>query len=149
MQADASSIGFSTSAYGPFRTCHDFQVESAFRSEAEVGALSLPGGSFWRREGVPNISSSNRTKYSPSRECWAPRRIRPRENTSTARIFRICSSPRARALQRSQGVLYLDGIKVHNSPTDYRAVHNLQLSRFDGKRWVAMGAMTDLDDPAI
>ena len=26
-----------------FRTCHDFQVESAFESKAEVGALSLPG----------------------------------------------------------------------------------------------------------
>ena len=29
--------------------------------------------------------------------------------------------------------LYLDGIKVYNSATDYRAVHNLQLSRSTAK----------------
>jgi ABC-type branched-subunit amino acid transport system substrate-binding protein len=55
----------------------------------------------------------------------------------------------ATSLKGERPLLYLDGIKVHNSPVDYRAVHNLQLSRFDGKRWVAMGAMTDLDDPAM
>jgi branched-chain amino acid transport system substrate-binding protein len=55
----------------------------------------------------------------------------------------------ATSLKGERPPLYLDGIKVHNSPTDYRAVHNLQLSRFDGKRWVAIGKMTDLDDPAI
>jgi len=54
----------------------------------------------------------------------------------------------ATSLKGEKPPLYLDGIKVYNSPTDYRAVHNLQLSRFDGKRWVAMGDMTDLDDPA-
>jgi branched-chain amino acid transport system substrate-binding protein len=55
----------------------------------------------------------------------------------------------ATSLKGERPPLYLDGIKVYNSPTDYRAVHNLQLSRFDGKRWVAIGEMTDLDDPAI
>jgi branched-chain amino acid transport system substrate-binding protein len=55
----------------------------------------------------------------------------------------------ATSLKGERPPLYLDGIKVHNSPTDYRAVHNLQLSRFDGKRWVAIGEMTDLDDPVI
>jgi hypothetical protein len=30
-----------TSVHGTFRTCHDFQVEAAFGSKAEVGALSL------------------------------------------------------------------------------------------------------------
>ena len=54
----------------------------------------------------------------------------------------------ATSLKDEKPPLYLDGIKVYNSPTDYRAVHNLQLSRFDGKRWVAMGEMTDLDDIA-
>jgi hypothetical protein len=55
----------------------------------------------------------------------------------------------ATSLKNERPPLYLDGIKVNNSPKDYRAVHNLQLSRFDGKRWVAIGEMTDLDDPAI
>jgi hypothetical protein len=55
----------------------------------------------------------------------------------------------ATSLKDEKPPLYLGGIKVFNSPTDYyRAVHNLQLSRFDGRRWVAMGDMTDLDDPA-
>jgi branched-chain amino acid transport system substrate-binding protein len=44
--------------------------------------------------------------------------------------------------------LYPAGIKVYNSSTDYRAVHNLQLSRFDGMRRAAIGDMADLDDPA-
>jgi branched-chain amino acid transport system substrate-binding protein len=54
----------------------------------------------------------------------------------------------ATSLKDEKPPLYLDGIEVHNSPTDYRSVHNLQLSRFDGKRWAAMGGMTDLDDIA-
>jgi branched-chain amino acid transport system substrate-binding protein len=54
----------------------------------------------------------------------------------------------ATSLKGEQPPLYLEGIKVYNSPTDYRAVHNLQLSRFDGKRWAAIGEMTDLDDIA-
>ncbi|WP_454631662.1 ABC transporter substrate-binding protein [Bradyrhizobium cenepequi] len=41
--------------------------------------------------------------------------------------------------------LFLDGIKVDNSPTDYRAIHNLQISRFDGANWIPVGDMTDLD----
>jgi len=52
----------------------------------------------------------------------------------------------ATSLRGERPPLYLDGIKVYNSPTDYRAVHNLQLSRFDGKRWVAIGAMTSDTD---
>jgi branched-chain amino acid transport system substrate-binding protein len=40
--------------------------------------------------------------------------------------------------------LFLDGIKVENSPTDYRAIHNLQISRFDGANWIPVGDMIDL-----
>lgn len=54
----------------------------------------------------------------------------------------------ATSLKDEKPPLFLDGIKVYNSPTDYRAIHNLQLSSFDGKRWIAMGGMTDLDDTA-
>ncbi len=54
----------------------------------------------------------------------------------------------ATSLKEEKPPLYLDGIKVYNSAADYRAVHNLQLSRFDGARWVAMGEMSDLDDTA-
>jgi hypothetical protein len=33
---------------------------------------------------------------------------------------------------------------VANSPTDYRAIHNLQITRFDGANWIPVGAMVDL-----
>jgi branched-chain amino acid transport system substrate-binding protein len=42
--------------------------------------------------------------------------------------------------------LFVDGIKVHNSPTDYRAIHNLQLARFDGRTWVQIAEPVSLDD---
>jgi ABC-type branched-subunit amino acid transport system substrate-binding protein len=42
--------------------------------------------------------------------------------------------------------LFVDGIKVHNSPTDYRAIHNLQLARFDGRTWVQIADPVSLDD---
>ena len=35
--------------------------------------------------------------------------------------------------------MLLPGIKVNTSPTDYWAVQQLQLIRFDGKRWVRFG----------
>jgi branched-chain amino acid transport system substrate-binding protein len=35
--------------------------------------------------------------------------------------------------------MLLPGIKVNTSPTDYYAVQQLQLMRFDGKRWVRFG----------
>jgi hypothetical protein len=59
MQADASSIGFSISAYGTFRTCHGFQVESAFGSK----------GSFWRKAADHGpVRSGGRTDM---RRWWA------------------------------------------------------------------------------
>ena len=41
-----------------------------------------------------------------------------------------------------QGVdfpMLLPGIKVNTSPTNYRGYNQLQLEKFDGKRWVAFG----------
>jgi branched-chain amino acid transport system substrate-binding protein len=35
--------------------------------------------------------------------------------------------------------MLLRGIKVNTSPTDYYAVQQLQLVRFDGKHWVRFG----------
>jgi ABC-type branched-subunit amino acid transport system substrate-binding protein len=51
----------------------------------------------------------------------------------------------ATSLKDEQPPLFLDGIKVDNSATDYRAIHNLQISRFDGANWMPVGDMTDLD----
>ena len=35
--------------------------------------------------------------------------------------------------------MLLPGIKINTSPTDYYPVQQLQLARFDGKRWVRFG----------
>ena len=44
--------------------------------------------------------------------------------------------------------MFADSIGVHNSPTDYRAVHHLQLCRFDGVSLAPIGAPALLDDTA-
>jgi branched-chain amino acid transport system substrate-binding protein len=44
--------------------------------------------------------------------------------------------------------MLLPGIKVNTSPTDYYPVQQLQLMRFDGKRWVRFGDLV-YDDEAI
>jgi branched-chain amino acid transport system substrate-binding protein len=35
--------------------------------------------------------------------------------------------------------MLLPGIKVNTSPTNYRIYNQLQLEKFDGKRWVQFG----------
>ncbi len=51
----------------------------------------------------------------------------------------------ATSLKDERPPLFLDGIKVANSSTDYRAIHNLQITRFDGGSWIPIGDMVDLD----
>jgi branched-chain amino acid transport system substrate-binding protein len=51
----------------------------------------------------------------------------------------------ATSLKDEQPPLFLDGIKVSNSSSDYRAIHNLQITRFDGANWLPIGNMVDLD----
>jgi hypothetical protein len=40
------------SLHGTFRTCHDFRVESAFGSKAEVGVFEPAKGSSWRKAAI-------------------------------------------------------------------------------------------------
>jgi branched-chain amino acid transport system substrate-binding protein len=42
--------------------------------------------------------------------------------------------------------MFIDGIGVYNSPTDYRAIHHLQLTRFDGTTLAPIGKPVLLDD---
>ena len=37
--------------------------------------------------------------------------------------------------------LLLPGIKINTSPTNYRGYNQLQLMKFDGKRWVPFGGI--------
>jgi hypothetical protein len=36
-------------------------------------------------------------------------------------------------------------VAPNSSPTDYRAIHNLQITRFDGANWIPIGGLVDLD----
>jgi branched-chain amino acid transport system substrate-binding protein len=42
--------------------------------------------------------------------------------------------------------MFLDGIDVYNSATNYHAIHQLQLMRFDGGALVSVGPPASLDD---
>jgi ABC-type branched-subunit amino acid transport system substrate-binding protein len=42
--------------------------------------------------------------------------------------------------------MFIDGIGVYNSPTDYRAIHHLQLTRFEGTTLAPLGAPALLDE---
>jgi branched-chain amino acid transport system substrate-binding protein len=42
--------------------------------------------------------------------------------------------------------MFLDGIDVYNSATNYSAIHQLQLLRFDGRALVSVGPPASLDD---
>jgi hypothetical protein len=42
--------------------------------------------------------------------------------------------------------MFIDGIGVSNTPTDYRAIHHLQLTRFDGTTLAPIGRPILLDD---
>jgi hypothetical protein len=35
--------------------------------------------------------------------------------------------------------LFLPGLKIDTSPTDFRSFRQLQLAKFDGKQWVLFG----------
>jgi branched-chain amino acid transport system substrate-binding protein len=42
--------------------------------------------------------------------------------------------------------MFIDGIGIYNSPTDYRSIHHLQLTRFDGTTLAPLGRPVLLDD---
>ena len=54
----------------------------------------------------------------------------------------------ATSLRDEQPPLFLDGIKVGNSSTDYRAIHNIQITKFDGANWMPHGDKIDLNNIA-
>ncbi|UYO51510.1 ABC transporter substrate-binding protein [Rhodopseudomonas palustris] len=54
----------------------------------------------------------------------------------------------ATSLRDEQPPLFLDGIKVGNSSTDYRAIHNIQITKFDGATWMPHGDKIDLNNIA-
>ena len=69
-------------------------------------------------------------------------------------VLRRCSDELSRSNLLKQATtlksitppMFIDGIGVYNSPGDYRAIHNLQLARFDGTTLVPIGKPVLLDD---
>jgi branched-chain amino acid transport system substrate-binding protein len=47
----------------------------------------------------------------------------------------------AASLKNVEFPLHLPGIKLNTSPTDFRVIRQLQLMRFDGKKWVLFGEL--------
>ena len=45
----------------------------------------------------------------------------------------------ATSLKNIELPMFLPGVKITTSPTDYRIVKQLQLMRFDGKQWILFG----------
>jgi hypothetical protein len=58
-------------------------------------------------------------------------------NSSAARLFPE-EYTAARSGIRAHPML-LSGIRINTSPTDYFPIEQMQLMRFDGKRWVRFG----------
>ena len=50
----------------------------------------------------------------------------------------------ATSLKGVQLPMLLPGVVIDTSPTDYRVIRSMQLERFDGQRYVPMGAMVSL-----
>ena len=42
--------------------------------------------------------------------------------------------------------MLLPGIRLSNTPSDYTAFHQLQLTQFNGTRWTALGDLVELGD---
>jgi branched-chain amino acid transport system substrate-binding protein len=51
----------------------------------------------------------------------------------------------ATTLKDAAPPMFTDGIGVYNSPSDYHAIHHLQLARFDGTTLLPLGAPISLD----
>ena len=47
----------------------------------------------------------------------------------------------ATSLRNLESPMYLPGIKLNTSPTDYRLIRQVHLMRFDGKKWVLFGEL--------
>jgi hypothetical protein len=47
----------------------------------------------------------------------------------------------AASLKNFEPPMYLPGIRANTSATDYRAIKQLYLLRFDGQKWVRFGAL--------
>jgi ABC-type branched-subunit amino acid transport system substrate-binding protein len=92
---------------------------------------------------MPNLDLNNAAALPGYNNAWMIEQVLKRCGDDLTRENLL---KQATALKNVTPPMFIDGIGVYNSPTDYRAIHHLQLTRFDGTTLVAIGKPSLLDD---
>lgn len=94
---------------------------------------------------LPSISLDDQTAVPAYNNAYMIERVLERCGNDLTRENLL---RQATSLKGIRPPLYMDDIGVFNSPTDYRAIHNLRMMQFDGKEWRPMGELVNLDEVA-
>ena len=129
-----SSVGLLSSAYAKDPLDPAFENDPAMKDWRAWMSKYLPGEDV-RRPSFVNGYNSAATMVQVLKQAG--------NDLSRENIMRQATNLRDLELP-----MLLPGIKVNTSPTDYYPVQQLQLMRFDGKRWVRFGDLV-YDDEAI
>lgn len=120
-----SSVGLLSSAYGKDPRDPEFENDPAMKDWRAWMSKYLPDADV-RRPGFVNGYNSAATLVQVLKQAGS--------DLSRENIMRQATNLRDLVLP-----MLLPGIKINTSPTDYYAVQQLQMMRFDGKRWVRFG----------
>jgi branched-chain amino acid transport system substrate-binding protein len=120
-----SSVGLLSSAYAKDPRDPEFENDPAMKDWRAWMSKYLPDGDV-RRPGFVHGYNSAATVVQVLKQAG--------NDLSRENIMRQATNLRELVLP-----MLLPGIKVNTSPTDYYAVQQLQLMRFDGQRWVRFG----------
>ena len=121
--------------------------------ESSIGLLSSAYGKDPRDPAFENDPAMNdwrvwMSKYLPDADVRVPSYVNGYNTAATlVQVLKQAGSDLSREnimrqatnLREVELPMLLPGIKVNTSPTDYYAVQQSQLMRFDGKRWVRFG----------
>jgi ABC-type branched-subunit amino acid transport system substrate-binding protein len=94
------------------------------------------------RKYLPNIAIENTTTVPGYNNAYMIEQVLKRCGDDLTRENLLKQATSIRGIMPP---LFVDGIEVFNSPSDYRAIHNLQLAKFDGRTWVAIAEPMSLD----
>ena len=120
-----SSVGWLSSAYGKDPRDPEFENDPAMKDWRAWMSKYLPDADV-RRPGFVNGYNSAATLVQVLKQAGS--------DLSRENIMRQATNLRDLMLP-----MLLPGIEINTSPTDYYAVQQLQMMRFDGKRWVRFG----------
>ncbi|MEA2967208.1 MAG: branched-chain amino acid transport system substrate-binding protein [Alphaproteobacteria bacterium] len=120
-----SSVGLLSSAYGKDPRDPEFENDPAMKDWLAWMSKYLPDADV-RRPGFVNGYNTAATMVQVLKQAGG--------DLSRENIMRQATNLRDLELP-----MLLPGVKVSTSPTDYYAVQQSQLMRFDGKRWVRFG----------